>query len=63
MIHPGINFIYKKRNQIYDLVDNLGFEPMPSDAYQKWLKSVQEEKNKQESEQLKINIQQSIRKD
>ena len=61
--YPQAYDIYKKRNQIYDLVDNLGFEPMPSDAYQKWLKSVQEEKNKQESEQLKINIQQSIRKD
>lgn len=60
---PQAYDIYKMRNQLYDMVDNLGYEPMSSDAYQKWLQSVQEEKNKKESEQLKINIQQSIRKD
>jgi hypothetical protein len=55
--------IYKTRNQLYELVDNLGYEPMPGDAYQKWLQSVQEEKNKQEGDQLKLNLQQSLRKD
>ena len=60
--YPQAYNIFLQRNQQYDLIDNLGFEPMPSEAYQKWLQSVQDEKNKEESQHLILNIKQSLQK-
>lgn len=44
-------------NGQYSLIDNLGFEQMPPEAYQKWLQDMRDEKQKQEdkaiSEQFK----------
>lgn len=35
--------LYLLRNQIYDLIDQSGFEPMPEEAYAKWLQSFESE--------------------
>lgn len=39
-------------NQQFDLVDNLGYEHMPEDAYQKWLQAMAGEKQKQDNETI-----------
>ena len=44
--------MYWFQNQQYNFMDNLGYEHMPEDAYLQWLQSMQDEKNKQESEKL-----------
>jgi len=44
----------------YDIVDNLGFAQMPAEAYEKWLGSLQNAKQKQDSKQLIIKLNQEI---
>lgn len=44
----------------YAIVDNLGFEEMPAEAYEKWLGSLQNAKQKQESQQMIIKLNQDI---
>ena len=44
----------------YDRLDNLGFENMPLDAYENWLNSLNEAKQKQESNQLFMNLNKSL---
>lgn len=40
-------------NSQYNFIDNLGYEHMPEEAYQNWLQSMKEEKQKQNSEKIK----------
>lgn len=40
-------------NDQYDKIDNLGFEFMSPEAYQKWLGSLQESKQKQDDQEMK----------
>ena len=40
-------------NEQYNKIDDLGFQQMPADAYEKWLGSLQEVKNKQQNEELR----------
>jgi len=40
-------------NAQFATIDNLGYEPMPDEAYQKWLQSMNAEKQKQENEAMK----------
>jgi len=61
--YPLANNIFITRNELYSLIDNMGYEPMPAKDYENWLQSVEEETNKQESERLKTNIRQAIKKD
>lgn len=42
-----------ERNQQYQKIDELGFEQMPAEAYEKWLGSLKEAKNKVDDEKLK----------
>lgn len=44
----------------YDIVDNLGFEEMPTEAYEKWLGSLQNAKQKKESQQMIFKLNQNI---
>ncbi|MDP3928476.1 MAG: hypothetical protein Q8R57_05600 [Bacteroidota bacterium] len=37
------NNIYIERNKMYNLIDNSGYEDMPKDAYENWLKSIDNE--------------------
>ena len=50
--YPQAVELLKNVNNQYNTVDNLGYEHMPEDAYLQWLQSMQDEKNKQESEKL-----------
>ena len=43
----------KATNEQYNKIDDLGYQDMPKDAYQKWLGSLKQAKNIQESETLK----------
>jgi hypothetical protein len=51
--YPNAIALLKETNSQYDIIDNLGFEPMPPEAYEGWLNSLSQEKNKQESEKFK----------
>ena len=54
--NPKAIAIYNQRNEMYDTVDNLGFEPMPNQAYEKWLKSVNDATHEQESEKMTFHL-------
>lgn len=36
---PRAYELYVRRNQLYDLIDQSGYEPMPEEAYRRWLQS------------------------
>lgn len=44
---------YLNMQAAYDKVDGLGYQEMPKEAYQKWLKSIEAEKKKQQTKELK----------
>jgi hypothetical protein len=44
----------------YDFVDNLGYENMPEDEYEKWLNSLNEAKQKQESQKLFFDLNRKL---
>lgn len=50
---PEVVALLKNRNLQYKAIDDLGYEQMPADAYEKWLGSLKEEKNKQDNEAFK----------
>ena len=43
-----------------DRVDGKGYQDMPKEAYQKWLKSIESEKQRQEDMQLKAEMEKQI---
>lgn len=45
----------------YDVVDNLGFEDMPEAEYEKWLNSLNDAKQKQQSQELFQGLNQKIK--
>lgn len=51
--------LLEKVNQQQNKVDNLGYAPMPAKAYEKWLKSLKEVKQKRENKEIEkqFNIQ------
>lgn len=51
--YPEAIEVLKKRNEQYQQIDDLGFEPMPAEAYEEWLASLNTEKSKQENEKFK----------
>ena len=55
--YPQVVELLHQVNHQQKLIDNLGYAQMPAEAYEKWLSSLQEEKNKQESENLKKQLQ------
>ena len=55
--YPQVVELLHQVNHQQKLIDNLGYAQMPAEAYEKWLSSLQEEKNKQESENLKKQFQ------
>jgi hypothetical protein len=63
--YPKVVEMLHQVNQQNKLIDNLGYSQMPAEAYEKWLDSLQEEKNKQENEnlkkQFKIKIKQPLK--
>jgi hypothetical protein len=58
--YPKAREIFIARNKQYGKIDNLGYENMPPDSYEKWLNSLNEAKQKQESQQLLFDLNKSI---
>jgi hypothetical protein len=51
--YPRIVEMLKEVNDYNRLIDDLGYAEMPAEAYEAWLSSLNELKNKQQSEQFK----------
>lgn len=58
--HPDAYNAYLAMAAAYKKVDDLGYQEMPNDAYQHWLKSIDQEKSRQENREVKQRMQQEI---
>ncbi len=54
--HPQAMQVLQMRNQMYDLMDNLGFEQIPKESYEAWLRSLKEATQKQEDAEIRKTI-------
>lgn len=54
--YPNAVNLLNEANLQTKQIENLGYEPMPMDAYVAWLNSVHAEKNKQESKEIQQSI-------
>lgn len=53
MNYPQAVTILRAMHDQYKVIDDLGYQYMPADAYEKWLASLKGEKSKQDNENLK----------
>ena len=64
-LYPKIVALLNNVNAQYDQVDNLGFEFMSPEDYEKWLASLQETKQKEDNEamqkQFNIKLKQNLK--
>lgn len=51
--YPIAHTLQKRMLREYEIIDRLGYQQMPKDAYQAWLQSVDEEREKQNMQQSK----------
>ena len=58
--YPEAKALLDKMYEQYNLVDNLGYEDMPLEDYEKWLNSLNQAKTKQESQQIMIKLNPNI---
>jgi hypothetical protein len=58
--YPDAYNAYLKMQESYKQTDDLGFQEMPKEAYQRWLKSIDKEKKKQETREAQYKMQQEI---
>lgn len=58
--YPDAYRAYLNMQAALDRVDSKGYQDMPKEAYQKWLKSIDSEKQRQEDMQLKANMEKQI---
>lgn len=54
--YPKAVELLEKMQMQYKVIDELGFQYMPADAYEKWLNSLNDEENKQDSEREKEQL-------
>lgn len=54
--HPDLAELFKIRNYLYDMIDASGYQQMPKEAYENWLKQLNTQKRKQENEEIQIQI-------
>ncbi len=54
--YPDFRALTRERNRQYLKVDNLGYSEMPPEAYEVWLKSLNDAKQKQESQKQLIQL-------
>jgi hypothetical protein len=47
-------------NASYQKIDNLGYQDMPKEAYQRWLQSIEAERKKQSSREMQEKLQREI---
>lgn len=60
--YPPLVQMLNQVNAEYKTIDDLGFEFMPADAYENWLNSLQETKQKQDNEQMKQQFKNVLNK-
>jgi hypothetical protein len=53
--------LFMQRNRLYALIDGLGYQPMPEQAYMDWLKTLEEKQQQQEHDQNYFNFSKIIR--
>jgi hypothetical protein len=58
--YPKALQAWQDMQDAYSQIDNLGFQEMPAEAYQYWLKSIETEKKHRADQQLQQNMQQQI---
>jgi hypothetical protein len=54
--YPAVVELFKVRNKQYQVIDDLGYQEMPIEAYENWLGSLKETKNKQDNYKLKKQV-------
>lgn len=59
--NPTVKQIFDKRNFYYQMIDESGYQAMPKEAYETWLKSLKEEEQKQEDKKINNLILQEIK--
>lgn len=60
--YPGLNAAFKNMQEARLKVEQTGFQEMPEQEYQKWLKSLELEKQKQQQRMEQQKLQQQIKK-
>ncbi len=60
--YPAAYQQYLAMQESYAVIDNLGYQQMPDDAYQNWLKSMETEKKKQENIELQERLKADIKR-
>ena len=59
--HPDLSELFKIRNYLYEMIDASGYQQMPKEAYENWLKQLSTQKRKQESEEINKLILKQIK--
>jgi len=59
--YPDLAELFKIRDYLYDMIDNSGYQQMPREAYEGWLKQLNTQKRKQESEEINKLILKQIK--
>ena len=54
--YPEVVELFKIRNKQYQIIDDLGFQEMSIEAYENWLGSLKETKNKLDNDNLKKQV-------
>ncbi|WP_395074845.1 hypothetical protein [Flavobacterium sp.] len=54
--YPEVVELFKIRNKQYQIIDDLGFQEMSIEAYENWLSSLKETKNKLDNDNLKKQV-------
>ena len=52
--YPKVYQLLEERNQTYQIIDASGYQEMPKEAYEAWLKSVDKQKEKQELQMFNL---------
>ncbi len=52
--YPKVYQLLEERNQTYRIIDASGYQEMPKEAYEAWLNSVDEQKEKQKQQKLHL---------
>lgn len=59
--YPTLYKLYHEMHDLYAQIDQTGYQAMPNDVYQTWLKSLQESKRQQESQELRELIRKKLK--
>jgi len=58
--YPDAYKAYQDMQTAYDKLNNSGYQDMPAEAYQRWLRSIEQEKKKQANRELKEQMQREM---